>query len=50
MNDYRKPVEDAMSCSECERLHDDNGTLRCMMFDGAIIKDTTDKHCKDSIR
>jgi hypothetical protein len=44
----KKPVEESVCCSECEQLKDDNGTLRCMMFDGAIIENDTDKHCKDS--
>lgn len=50
MVDAKKPVDEALSCYECEQLRDDNGTLRCASFYNAIIKDAEDKHCKDSIR
>lgn len=45
----KKIAEEAKDCSECVELKDDKGTLRCMKFYGAIIEDTTEKHCKDSI-
>jgi hypothetical protein len=50
MGDAKKPVEEAARCSECEQLQDYDGILRCKMFYGAKIEDTTEKHCKDSIR
>lgn len=46
----KKPVEESASCAECEQLKDDKGTLRCAMYGGSIVEDTTEKHCKDSIR
>lgn len=48
-NIMRKPVEDAASCSECEQLWNDDGILRCGMYCNAMIEDTKEKHCKDSI-
>ena len=50
MNKEKKPVEDAKTCTECEQLKNDNGVLRCTMFDRAIIEDATEKQCEDSIR
>ncbi len=42
--------EDAKNCSECEHLRNDDGTLRCEYFYGAVIDDDTEeKHCKDSV-
>ena len=45
----KKSSEEAMTCLECEQLKNDKGTLRCEMFANAIIEDTKEKHCKDSI-
>lgn len=44
----KKPVEQAECCNECIYLINDNDILRCMMFDNALLKDTNEKHCKDS--
>lgn len=43
-----KPAEDAASCSECEQLWSDEGTLRCRMYYNAMIEDTKEKHCRDT--
>ncbi|MBP1907091.1 phage FluMu protein Com [Paenibacillus turicensis] len=46
----KKNVGDASTCWECNQLHNDSGRQRCSMYDNAIIEDTSDKHCLDSVR
>lgn len=46
----KKPSEETINCAECGQLKNDKGILRCVMFDDAIIEDTAEKHCKDSMR
>ncbi len=45
-----KPSEEAVSCVECEQLQNDNGIMRCLMYDGAMIEEVSEKNCIDSIR
>lgn len=45
----KKPILEAISCSECEQLWNGNGVLRCRFFDNAKIEDTDEKHCEDSM-
>lgn len=37
------------SCSTCKYLKVDKEVLRCEIFDNAIIDDSKEKQCKDSI-
>ena len=46
----KKSAEDASSCAHCVQLQHDRDTHRCLLFDSAIVEDTHEKHCKDSIR
>ncbi|GEM_PF-6973907 len=50
MEQVRKPAYETDNCFECEWLMNDNGIMRCVLYDSAIIEDTSNKQCKDSIR
>lgn len=45
----KKEVYDTDKCEECVYLYDDNGVDRCKLYDNAIISDTSEKQCKDSM-
>lgn len=49
-DDTKKNPIDSKSCSECEHLQNDHGTLRCQLFDGAIVKNDNEKNCIDSVQ
>ncbi|RUT48610.1 hypothetical protein EJP82_01325 [Paenibacillus anaericanus] len=47
---FREHAPVVVACSECLQLYADGSTHRCMMYDNAIITNTNEKHCENSIR
>lgn len=47
---FRESIPDLVACSECLQLYADGSNHRCRMYDNAIIPNTDEKHCENSIR